>query len=1062
MVSSASESGNAPSISFTTDKNPLSYRMGEEMAFTISATGGRRIRWTRTGDDGQIARGESEVQSPESEVRSPESEVRSSESEVRSPESEVRSSASEVLTTVVRTSLDRPGFVRLVAELLDSDGNVLASFDGGAGAAIGEIRQDAPEPSDFDAFWTRRKAALAAVPMAGTTCREIESGREDVRLYEVSIPCAGGRPSTGLLSIPVADGPFPARAHFHGYQESWRPSAYKSPAPEALSTTEIVLDVSSHGFAFNREPEYYAALRAESGSNGHDYAFDPIQNADPETAYFGGMVWRDLRALEYLRSRPEWDGRALVVDGGSCGALQSIWMAALDHAVTECRIFIPWCCNIAGPWSGRAHGDWHVEWVPALGYYDTVNMARRIPASCHANISWAGLGDYICPPSGVMAFYNNLTCLKNITFIQGAMHTFHPPKPWKTSSLRALAVLGTGFSFRYGDRVVRGTDSMQVDEHLRVTVESVAYPEFSAREWVLWFENPSGERSDVLSDIRDGDFLVPLPPAPEKFMGDISVPGDRAVISMNGCVPGIDYSTSDAKSATEFAAVPHYFHPMRGDRGNVFEIANGSARSSENQAPFFEVTQGGQGTIVAIGWTGGWRARFANSPDGVRVEAGMARARFYLEPGEKLRTTRILVMAYAPGEDSGNKFRRLIRSHFSHVASRPGTREGLFAYELWGGLSSDEMIRRVKTLKANGLAYEDLWIDAGWYGDSKKCDDAYTGDWSRWTGDWVPNRRVHHDGLADVGAAAKDAGMGMMLWFEPERIVASSNFAKEHPELLSGSLLWYGDERARAHVCDLLSDYADRLGFSCYRQDFNYNPAGDLAKLDAPDREGVAEIRHITGLYRMWDELLARHPKMLIDNCASGGRRIDIETLRRAIAFFRSDYQCGFNLNADVLQAHNAGIARLLPYTGCTVKLSDTYSLRSAYSSSHGVAYWNAIFQDEAKVDWAAVKKCCDEYRRIRRFFPCDFHNHGSATMDPASWAIWQYHDPESVEGVVMAFRRVESPSATARIVLKGLPEGATVETENLDTGAKATIGGELEIVLPERRSSTVILYRTK
>ena len=1015
-----------PHISCTTNKDPISYRVGEEMRFTFTSAGGARIRWTRTGDDGREESG----------------------------------SAPAEPTAGVATSLDRPGFVRIVAELLDEGGNVLASFNGGAGAAVAEIRQDNPEPADFDAFWTRRKAALAAVPMDGAAAREIPSGRDDVRLFEVSIPCAGGRPSTGLLSIPVAGGPFPARAHFHGYQESWRPSAYNSPAPQSLSTTEIVLDVSSHGFAFNREPEYYAALRAESGSNGHDYAFDPIQNSDPDTAYFGGMTWRGMRALQYLESRPEWDGKTLVVDGGSCGALQSIWAAALDSHVTECRIFIPWCCNLGGPAAGRAHGDWHVPWVPALGYYDTVNMARRIPATCHANITWAGLGDYICPPSGVMAFYNNLTCPKNITFIQGAMHTFHPPKPWQTTSLRALAVLGTGFSFRYGDRVVRGIDSMQVDEHLRVTVETTAYPEFNAREWVLWFENPSGERSDVLSDIRDGDFLVPLPPAPEKFKGDISLPGDRAVVSMNGCVTGIDYSTDDAKSATEFAAVPHYFHPMRGDKGNVFEIANGAARSSAGQAPFFEVTQGGQGAIVAIGWTGGWRARFANTAEGVRVEAGMARARFYLEPGEKLRTTRILVMNYSKGEDAGNKFRRLIRRHFSHVTSHPGAREGLLAYELWGGLTSEEMVRRVKTLKAHGLAYEDLWLDAGWYGDSKKCDDAYTGDWWLWTGDWVPNRRIHPDGLADVSAAAKDAGMGMMLWFEPERVVKTSRFAQEHADLLSGSLLWYGDDRAREFVRDTISGFAERLGFSCYRQDFNYDPAGDLAKLDGPDREGVAEIRHITGLYRLWDELLTRFPHMLIDNCASGGRRIDIEALRRSVAFFRSDYQCGFNLNADVLQAHNAGIARLLPYTGCTVKLSDVYSLRSAYSSSHGVAYWNAIFQKEEAVDWAAAKKCCDEYRRIRRFFPCDFHNHGSATADPTAWAIWQYHDPESGEGVVIAFRRAGSPSATASIVFKGLPEGATVETENLDTGAKATLGGELEIVLPERRSSTVILYQ--
>ena len=615
------------------------------------------------------------------------------------------------------------------------------------------------------------------------------------------------------------------------------------------------------------------------------------------------------------------------------------------------------------------------------------------------------------------------------------------------------------FSFKYGERTVAGSESMQVDGHLKVTVETKDSPQYDAVEWVLWFENPSAEKSAVLSEILDGDFLVPLPPAPPRFVGDISLPGDRAVVTMNGNVTGADYSINDPVSASEFAANVRYFHPRCRKEHEVHSLG---ARSSEGEAPFFEVTQGGQGAVIALGWTGGWRAKFKDGADGVRVKAGLARARFYLEPGEKLRTSRILVMNYAKGEDAGNKFRRLLRNHFSHVASRPGVREGLLAYELWGGLTSEEMIRRIKTLKAKGLAYEDLWIDAGWYGRATKCDDAYTGDWWPWAGDWTPNPRIHPKGLEDVRDAIKDAGMRMMLWLEPERVGKPTDFAKEHPDLLVGPLLYYGNERARNFVRDMLVDFARRLEFSCYRQDFNIEPASIFKEHDAKDREGVIEIRHVTGMYQMWDELLERCPKLLIDNTSGGGRRIDIETLRRSIPFFRSDYQCGFNANADVLQVHNVGISRLLPYNGCTIKLSDEYSLRSAYSSSHGVAYWNAIFQDEAKVDWAAAKKCCDEYRRIRKYFPCDFYNHGSAALDDTAWAIWQYHDPAANEGVVMAFRRAASPSSSVSIPLKGLSPYATVEVENLDTGAKTSVRGELEIVLPKRRSSTVLLYRVE
>ena len=86
---------------------------------------------------------------------------------------------------------------------------------------------------------------------------------------------------------------------------------------------------------------------------------------------------------------------------------------------------------------GRAHGDWFVPWVPALGYYDPVHLARRIPARCRVVFPQAGLGDYVCPPSGVMAFYNALSCPKEIAFVQGATHFSFPAKPSQTARCSA-------------------------------------------------------------------------------------------------------------------------------------------------------------------------------------------------------------------------------------------------------------------------------------------------------------------------------------------------------------------------------------------------------------------------------------------------------------------------------------------------------------------------------------------------------------------------------------------------------------------------------------------------
>ena len=115
------------------------------------------------------------------------------------------------------------------------------------------------------------------------------------------------------------------------------------------------------------------------------------------------------------------------------------------------------------------------------------------------------------------------------------------------------------------------------------------------------------------------------------------------------------------------------------------------------------------------------------------------------------------------------------------------------------------------------------------------------------------------------------------------------------------------------------------------------------------------------------------------------------------------------------------------------------------------------------EAEYSTLRKACADYLRIRRYFSQDFYNHGSRNLDLSSWAVWQYDDPERHEGIVLAFRRPESPCDRVHVPLKGLPVGTSVEIECLDAETQASADRDvLEVVLPERRSSAVIHYRTK
>lgn len=109
--------------------------------------------------------------------------------------------------------------------------------------------------------------------------------------------------------------------------------------------------------------------------------------------------------------------------------------------------------------------------------------------------------------------------------------------------------------------------------------------------------------------------------------------------------------------------------------------------------------------------------------------------------------------------------------------------------------------------------------------------------------------------------------------------------------------------------------------------------------------------------------------------------------------------------------------------------------------------------------DFAVLQSVCDEYRRIRKYFAKDFYNHGAEIYDTTSWTIWQYNDENTQSGIVMAFRRSESPFDHVTIELKGLKDCQEYNYFNYDTKEKVTAQNKINIELEERKSSVIIEY---
>lgn len=386
------------SIRGTTDKDAAIYKPGEPMVFTLrvldgeTPVAGKTLKWTRTGDDGKTDKGEG---------------------------------VADAEGLKVTTTLDKPGFVRLLVHAYGEDGKKLQGFAGGWGAnKTGDIffdggacvepekLQPVAEPKDFDEFWKAARAKLDAVPVKADL-QELPSKNPKVKLYAATIACAGPKPVTGYLTVPAnaKDKSLPAIVQFQGY------GVNKHNPPGWLNEGAVFLEINAHGMELGKDDAYYKQLQQDLRS----YCFKNDENADREKTYYFGMALRVLRALEYVKSRPEWNGKALQSNGGSQGGLQALWGAGLDGAVTSSDIWSPWSCDFGGITLGRLRG-WRPDHQEALNYFDPVFFAKRITGKVHLI---ANFGDYTCAPSGVWIVYNSIPHdRKSMLVKQGCTHSY--------------------------------------------------------------------------------------------------------------------------------------------------------------------------------------------------------------------------------------------------------------------------------------------------------------------------------------------------------------------------------------------------------------------------------------------------------------------------------------------------------------------------------------------------------------------------------------------------------------------------------------------------------------
>ena len=586
---------------------------------------------------------------------------------------------------------------------------------------------------------------------------------------------------------------------------------------------------------------------------------------------------------------------------------------------------------------------------------------------------------------------------------------------------------------------------------LRIRSEIKNYPDFDATEWTLHVENLSDSDSPRITDLRAADFLL-------------QTGSDVTLYTLEG---------SDARQS-DFSLVKLPLAP-----GEAKRFAPTGGRSSAVSAfPFYNVAFGDtSGCFVAVGWTGGWEAEFLRTGKGVEVRAGMP-VDLYLKPSESIRTPKILTMRWSGAKriDGHNKFRRFMLAHCTprgsdgRIIPPPfcagfdyGDPSPCLEFEAFTEPMAKALIDRHRRW---GIMPEHFWIDAGWYKGNNSPMDSKVSNWGNTVGTWEADSCRFPGGIKAVSDAAREAGAGLLLWFEFERVYKGTKWWREHPEWLLRREEWannnifdLGNPEACAFLIDYFLNFVEENGITCYRQDFNLSPDYIWEACDEPGRRGITEIRYIEGLYRFLDAIRERFPDLIIDNCASGGRRLDIEMMSRSIPLWRSDYNFG---EPDGQQSHEYGISQFLPVQGISVIEPDDYSSRSGMSAS--CCWYGEVFRRGANA--GDIKHFFDTYYRIRRIFLEDFYplSGDGSTVGPDKWIAWQFNDPVRRKGIIEVFRRAEAGSCSETYRPEGLDPGTEylfsyehTSERFIMTGREAMEG--ITVNLPDKRSSALLEY---
>lgn len=631
-------------------------------------------------------------------------------------------------------------------------------------------------------------------------------------------------------------------------------------------------------------------------------------------------------------------------------------------------------------------------------------------------------------------------------------------------------------SFQYGDRLVRGipadfhprverrlvdTNMLQIvvtgqdEAGLEIRAEYLEYRDFPVTEWIVFLTNRGEKNTPILSKIRVMDSCI--------------AGSDPVLIHGNG-----DTVNQDG----------YEFFTDRLD--HELSIAPQNGLGTHWAFPYMRLMFAEYGINLAIGWPAQWLAEFAPCEQGVHLAVGQQYMNMYMKPGETIRTPRMTLMGFTGDESRARNMWR--RWYFKHILPREDGQPippkmclhtwGIGGKQEFTAVTEENQVDAIDSYIRHGMKPDIWWIDAGWY----PCDFTWTT-----TGNWWPNPDHFPNGLGPVGKKCEKEGIQFLLWFEPERVHRDTALDKEHPEWMLrvidekggdgyDRLLKLADKDCQDWLIELVDGYIKEYHIHIYRQDFNIAPLPYWMNNEEPDRVGSMENFHTQGYLRFWDELLVRNPGLWIDSCASGGRRNDLETMRRAVPLHYTDIGYGMH---HIKQKQHREMFEWIPYFRAHTMSWDQENGEYddwnraprpvdefAYQCAMAPAITSMVEYNDSDERFAVANKMDPIWREAAELMLSgDYYPLTECRKSVEDYYAMQFEDPETGKGFIQVVRNIKAepdsftakpfadPKATYAFWDRVSGETMTMTGEELQKGFTVSI---------PKRSGVIWFYQKK